>query len=254
MDFSVTLALARFLYGFSLAWMVAAILLAMSAGCLLMLQGVMRTHLEERRQDFISVAVVLVCVTLGLMTCYAAGHALHAWFGSGRWAGGRQDWLAGQHHVSAAALVGATVAGGLMAAGPRLWRRWCARGASVSSKPPKAAGKPAAPASKRAQKAAAGRTASQATAMRSPRRAGLGWVALLLLTAGLMLLALLHIMAPLLGVGAGSATSPGVPDGMAERARPLYYVAAALVAAGGLALAGWWCWRGPLEEQGRKVR
>ncbi|QIM72576.1 hypothetical protein EYB34_15125 [Bordetella trematum] len=253
MDFSAPLALARFLYGFSLAWAVAAILLSMSAGCLLMLRWIMRTHQEDYRQDLISGIVVLACVTLGLMACYAAGHALHAWFGAGRWAGGRQDWLAGQHHVSAAALVGATAAAGLMAAGPRLWRRWRARGEAAGSKPPKAAGKSVAPATKRTPKAAAGRAASQAAATHGPRRAGMGWAALFLLAAGLLLLALLHIVAPLLDIGAGGAT-PEVPDDVAERARPLYYLAAALLSAGALALAGWWRWRGPFEEQRRKVR
>ncbi len=248
MDFSAPLTLARFLFGFSLTWVVAAVLLTMSAGCLLMLRWVMQSASEARRQDLISGVVVLACVALGLVACYAAGHALHAWFGSGGWAQGRADWLAGQHHVSAAALMGATVAGGVMAGGPRLWRRWRSSAGSTGGKPPKEASKAAEPAGKRAPTAASKRVADPAVPVRGPRRAGLGWAALFLLAAGLLLLALLHIVAPLFGAG------PRIPGDVLERARPLYYLAAALLAASGLALAGWWSWRGPLEEQGRKVR
>lgn len=234
----MTVALARFVYGFSLAWIAAAILLAVAGLCLVLVRRAVQTFETERHQDLASGVLVFVSVVVALAACYASGHALHAWLGRSALVGGQAHWLAGNSHVSAAALMGATVALGLAAAAPGLWRRLREPRAAQASQGGKSA-KPAKPVK------AIKNTAKTAKPARAPRLSGLGWGALFLVLLGGVLLAFAYIVAPLdpaplaAGADAKAIARAGLNAEHASRARPVYYAAAGLLGAGGLVFLGW---------------
>lgn len=238
---SMTVALARFVYGFSLALIAAAILLALAGLCLVLVRRAVQTFETERHQDLASGLLVFVSVVVALAACYASGHALHAWLGRSALVGGQAQWLAGNSHVSAAALMGATVALGLAAGAPGLWRRL--REPRAEKAP--SGGKPAKPAKAAKPVKAAKSAAKSARPARAPRVAGLAWGALFLILLGGILLAFAYIVAPLdpaplaAGADAKAIARAGLHAEHASRARPVYYAAAGLLGAGGLVLLGW---------------
>ncbi|MFU2053124.1 hypothetical protein [Bordetella hinzii] len=238
---SMTVALARFVYGFSLAWITAAILLALAGLCLALVRRAVQTFETERQQDLASGVLVFVSVVAALAACYASGHALHAWLGRSALVGGQADWLAGNSHVSAAALMGATVALGLAAGAPGLWRRLREPRAEKSPQ----GGKPAKSAKPVKTAKAAKSAAKSAKPARAPRVAGLGWGALFLVLLGGVLLAFAYIVAPLdpaplaAGADAKAIARAGLHAEHASRARPVYYAAAGLLGAGSLVFLGW---------------
>ncbi len=232
----MTVALARFVYGFSLAWIAAAILLALAGLCLVLVRRAVQTFETERHQDLASGVLVFVSVVAALAACYASGHALHAWLGRSALVGGQAHWLASNSHVSAAALMGATAALGLAAAAPGLWRRLREPRAE---KTPQRSAKPVMPAK------SAAKTRKAAKPARAPRVAGLGWGALFLVLLGGILLAFAYIVAPLdpaplaAGADAKAIARAGLHAEHVSRARPVYYAAAGLLGAGALVFLGW---------------
>ncbi|AZY49219.1 hypothetical protein ACLQ9F_14370 [Bordetella avium] len=237
----MTLALARFLFGFSLALACTAIFLAVSMVCLYFVRRAVRTLPDERHQDLVSAAAVLLCVVVALLGCYASGHALHAWLGRGI-AMGQPNWLAGNSHVSAAALMGATVALGLAAAMPGLWRRL--REPQAKAETPAVSSKASAKLAK-VEKTAKAEKAARRAGGRAPRIAALGWGALFLILLGGVLLAFAYIVAPpgpaslAAGADAKAIARADLHAEHASRARPVYYAGAGLLGAGGLMLLAW---------------
>lgn len=250
---TATLALARFVFGFSLALLSAAIFLVLATLALSAVRRAVHGIDEERHQDIASGVVVFIAVVLALVACYGVGHALHAWLGASVLVGGLPNWLAGQSHVSAAALMGATVALGLAAAAPGLWRRWRDRepaapkareGKGSASQPAKAS---KAKASAKAPAKASAKTRKAEKPQRGSRIPALGWGALFLLLLGGVLLAFAYIVAPLhslpTGEDARAVARAGLQAMHADRARPVYYAGAGLLGAGALVLLAWLCTR-----------
>ncbi|OZI74900.1 hypothetical protein [Bordetella genomosp. 12] len=238
----MTVVLARFAYGFALAWIAAAIFLGLAVICLGLVRRSVQSFETERQQDLASGLAVFVAVMVALAACYASGHALHAWLGKSALVAGQAQWLAGNSHVSAAALMGATVALGLAAAAPGLWRRLRTPRAEQAREParaPKAAKKSPAKKDSKAPKASARSVA------RPPRVAALGWAALFVMLLGAILLAFAYIVAPLdptplaAGADAKMIARASVQAEHILRARPIYYAAAALLGAGGLIFVAW---------------
>ncbi|AMD46887.1 hypothetical protein FYA67_10090 [Bordetella holmesii] len=243
----MTVVLARFVYGVAMAWIALAIMLALALVCLRVVRRTVRSFETERQQDLASGLVVFVAVTVALAACYACGHVLHAWMGKSALVGGQPQWLAGNSHLSAAALMGATVALGLAAAAPGLWRRLQTPRADRPV-PQEGRAKPE-------KKASPQRSTKAAVKQRPrPRRiAALGWAALFVILLGAILLAFAYIVAPLdpaplaAGADAKMIARANVQAEHILRARPIYYAAAGLLGAGSLIVFGWLIshrWRG----------
>jgi len=230
------LVLARFLFGFGVTLLAAAILLAATAVCLAFIRRNLHAEADARRQDISNGIAVLVTVMLILLGCFLAGRFLYSLLG-GALAGGLPHWLAGGGRVSAAALLGATAALGLLAYVPRLLR---------PRQPPDPAAKPAAaaaasrPAAKAVKPAKAAKAAPGQPASR--RLAWLGWTGLLLTLIGATLLVFAYIVTPpdLRALLMRSIdTLPGQQAEMIAHARFIFYVAGGTLLAGALLLLAW---------------
>ncbi|GAB1577307.1 hypothetical protein [Bordetella petrii] len=230
------LVLARFLFGFGVTLSAAAILLAATAVCLAFVRRTLHAEADERRQDVSNGVAILITVVLILLGCFLAGHLLYDLLGSAL-AGSMPHWLAGDGRISAAALLGAIAALGLLAYLPRLLR---------PRQEPDPAAKPAtaAAASRSSAKTAKpAKPAKAASAEPGPRRmAWLGWTGLLLALIGVTLLVFAYIVTPpdlRALLMRNIDTLPARQAEMIAHARFIFYVAGGTLLAGALLLLAW---------------
>jgi len=235
----MALVFARFLFGFALS--LGGVLLLAAATWLgtRLIALAIRLLDTEKAQDTAGGLAVAASVVAALAAAYGAGHFLYRAIGDSTLVGGQPHWLAGDDPLSAAAVLGALMALGLLAYVPALWRRMLQGPARPAPSKPALAAK-AEPARKTGKPKAAARPP------KGPRIPQLGWLALFLVAIGAALLAFAFIVAPPL-----QATDAALH---ATRARPVYLAGAGLVAAGALCLLAWTFWRRPPEDGGKPGR
>ncbi|SAI69390.1 membrane protein [Bordetella ansorpii] len=248
----MALVLARFLFGFVLSLACVSLLIAATWISTRVVALAIRHFPTRRAQDLASGAAVLIVVVLTLAGMYASGHLLYRALGDVL-AQSLPHWLAGDDHLSAAAVLGALAGLGGLAYVPALWRRWRDRETTAPAPKSKGGDKPAKAASTITEKTAARPApatsrAKAAEPAKGPRVPQLGWLALFLLAIGGVLLAFAFIVAPPNPDAAGTALA------QAGRARPVYLAAAGLLGAGILFLLAWVGWRRPAPDAPRGGR
>ncbi|WAZ38180.1 hypothetical protein GSJ00_10015 [Bordetella pertussis] len=148
----MALVLARFGFGFCM--LLAALMLLVAATLLAtrLVGWAVRAFALERSQALASGVAIFLLVALALWGCHAVGEILYGAIGATALVGGAPHWLAGNSHVSAAALMGATTAAAMLAGGPAFWRWLRARRAAAAEQPaprkaapPKGRSRPPAP-------------------------------------------------------------------------------------------------------------
>ncbi|WP_144630904.1 hypothetical protein [Bordetella genomosp. 13] len=245
----MALVLARFLFGFALSLACVSLLIAATWISTRLVAQAIRRFPTPRAQDAASGTAVLAIVVLTLAGMYACGHLLYRTIGDSPLARSLPHWLAGDDHLSAAAVLGALAGLGSLAYVPALWRRWRDRDTTApAATRSKAADKPAKASYTITEKAparstAAARPRAKAAAQpKGPRIPQLGWLALFLLAIGGVLLAFAFIIAP------PRPDAPAAALAQAGRARPVYLAAAGLLGTGTLCLLAWLAWRRPAPE------
>ncbi|OZI23470.1 hypothetical protein CAL26_08465 [Bordetella genomosp. 9] len=267
----MALVLARFIYGFSLSWIVAAVLIAATLLCI-RLVGIAVVAFEEENKGNIAGAACVAATVVGALAAIAwLGHRLYDVLGASALVGGTSHWLAGGNTLSPAAIFGALAGFGCLA-GVRGWMNRTprdpeevAREAAVKAKAREKAAKEKAAREKAAAKAERGArnqdeaparktraaSASRAKAaarVRGPRIPQLGWIALFLLLLGSAVLAFAYGVYPLSLPPDATAAATRLYQDMAPRARPVYLAAAVLLGAGAILALVWFLWRGKPEE------
>jgi len=234
----MALVFARFLFGFALSLGGAMLLVAATWLCTRLIALAIRLLPTENAQDTAGALGVAAVAAATLGMAYALGHALYRALGDSALVGSLPHWLAGADNLSAAAVLGALVALGLLAYVPAMARRLrrdpAARTAGDDAPAPK-------PAPRAEPVRAAARPKPKAAAdvrPKGPRIPQLGWLALFLLAIGAALLAFAFIVAPMSPAGPAALAAQH-----AARARPVYLAGAALVGAGALCLLAWLFWR-----------
>ncbi|MGE0949400.1 hypothetical protein ACPWUU_13050, partial [Bordetella pertussis] len=111
----MALVLARFGFGFCM--LLAALMLLVAATLLAtrLVGWAVRAFALERSQALASGVAIFLLVALALWGCHAVGEILYGAIGATALVGGAPHWLAGNSHVSAAALMGATTAAAMLA-------------------------------------------------------------------------------------------------------------------------------------------
>jgi hypothetical protein len=231
----MALPLARFLFGFSVSWIVAAILLAATLVCIRLIGIVVHAFDNENTENIAGGACVLVVAIGALVGIYMAANGLHDLIGSSAWVGNMPNWLAGADNLSATAVLGALAGLALMGGIPfMLNRRNALPDAVQSAKKAVDQTKAKAIATKAAKTAAAKVSAAKALSKKAPslkraRVAGLGWIALFLLLTGAAVFVFAFSLDPhSLGHIAGQ-TAVGNIEQRAARARYVYIAALSLL-------------------------
>lgn len=237
----MALVLARFLFGFSLSWIAAAVLIAATLLCIRLIGIAVLAFREERSGDIAAALCVSAVVVASLAAIYFLGHRLHDALGASALVGNVPDWLNGDDKLSAAAVFGAMTGFAALAAIPALLNRpRAAVDEAVRKVLPKAQTKAEA-------KAASAKTPPKNTAApvqpKGPRVPQLGWTALFLLLVGAALFGFAFSVAPFWPPRDATAAAIQHYQDMATRARPVYLAATALLAAGGLFFLVWLGWR-----------
>lgn len=132
----MALVLARFGFGFCMLLAALVLLVAATLLATRLVGWAVRAFALERSQALASGVAIFVLVALALWGCHAVGEALYGAIGATALVGGAPHWLAGNSHVSAAALMGATTAAAMLAGGPAFWRRLAGRRPRGRSRPP----------------------------------------------------------------------------------------------------------------------
>ncbi|AOB30690.1 hypothetical protein AKI39_08270 [Bordetella sp. H567] len=246
----MALVLARFLYGFSLSWIVVAVLIAATLLCI-RLVGIAVVAFEEEHKGNIAGAACVAAVVVGALATIAwLAHRLHDVLGASALVGGTAHWLAGGNTLSPAAIFGALAGFGCLA-GLRGWMYRPPRdpaqaqdkaAAKARRKAEAAAATDGTPAGRKTRTAAAPR-AKAAARVRGPRVPQLGWSALFMLLLGGALFAFAYGVDPLSVPPDATAAATRIYHEMAARARPVYLAAAALLAVGALFALVWFFWR-----------
>lgn len=276
----MALVLARFLYGFSLSWIVATVLIAATLLCIRLI-GIAVVAFDEERKGNIAGAVCVTAVIVGALVAMVwLGHRVYDALGTSPLVGGTAHWLAGGNTLSPAAIFGALAGFGILA-GLRGWINRPPRDpaeikARAAAKAEKAAAKAAEKAAAKAaakarqinaakaskagkaadavsgRKARASASARKSDApMRGPRVPQLGWAALFLLLLGGALFAFAYGVDPLSIPSNATAAVTQLYHDMAARARPVYLVAVALLGTGAFFAFIWLFWRrGPQHVDG----
>lgn len=251
----MALVLARFLYGFSLSWIVVAVLIAATLLCI-RLVGIAVVAFEEEDKGNIAGAACVAAVVVGALASIVwLGHRLYDALGASALVGGTAHWLAGGNTLSPAAIFGALAGFGCLA-GLRGWMIRPPRDPAVAKqeaaakadrKTERAAGRDGKSTARKERTAAAPR-AKAAARVRGPRIPQLGWSALFLLLLGGALLAFAYGVDPRPLPSDATAAATRVYQEMATRARPVYLVAVALLGVGGLFALVWFFWRRDPDE------
>ncbi|MFJ1025679.1 hypothetical protein WLW66_14370, partial [Bordetella bronchiseptica] len=119
----MALVLARFGFGFCMLLAALVLLVAATLLATRLVGWAVRAFALERSQALASGVAIFVLVALALWGCHAVGEALYGAIGATALVGGAPHWLAGNSHVSAAALMGATTAAAMLAGGPARFGR-----------------------------------------------------------------------------------------------------------------------------------
>ncbi|ANN66319.1 hypothetical protein [Bordetella bronchialis] len=248
----MALVLARFLYGFSLSWIVVAVLIAATLLCIRLVGIAVVAFDQERKGDIAGAACVAVVIVAALAAIGWLGGRLYDALGASALVGGTAHWLAGGNTLSPAAIFGALAGFGSLA-GMRAWMNRPPRDPALARG--KAADKAAAKAergSARADGASSGgktrAAASKARAKaaapaRGPRIPQLGWSALFLLLLGAAVFAFAYGVDPLSVPPDATAAAARIYRDMAMRARPVYLAAAVLLGTGAVLALLWFFWR-----------
>jgi hypothetical protein len=233
----MALALARFLFGFSVSWIAAAILLVATLICIRLIGIVVHAFDNENTENFAGGCCVLIVSIGALVGIYTSANALHNLIGGTASVSDTPNWLAGSDNLSAMAVLGALVGVALMGAIPFIMNR---RNASPEAVPnPKKA-----PAQTRAKVEAAKASVAKASlkkeaAPKGLRIGGLGWTALFLL---LMAAAIFFFAFSLDPNSLAHVTGQPVAGNVAQRAARAHYVyiaAEALLGASALFFILW---------------
>ncbi|WP_454690919.1 hypothetical protein [Achromobacter aloeverae] len=279
----MALVLARFVFGFSLSWIVAGVLLLATLLCIRLVGIAVVAFADERRGNVAGAIAVALLVAGALALIYFLGDRLHMALGASMLTDGAPNWVAGGNHLSAAAVFGAMSGVAALAAIPawlnrprlspeekaaraeavralkekqRLERAKArekaekeqAKAQKAEARAEAAAAREARAAAKESKGAAAGKRAkAEAPAPRGARRAGLGWTALFLSLLGAVMLAFAFSVAPLWAPQNASAATVTYYHNLAERARPVYVAGGGLLGLGLLLLVAWQVWRRPEE-------
>jgi hypothetical protein len=244
----MALVLARFLFGFSLSWIVAALLIAATLLCIRLVGIAVVAFHDERTGNVVGAFSVAAVVIAALGGMYFLGNHVHDALGASALVQGLPNWLAGSNTLSAAAIFGALSGGALLAGIPAWLNRAPAppREEQKTDKAKEAAReKPAKAAPAKKSKAAAGAAASKksAAAPKGARIPELGWIALFLLLLGAALFAFAFGVDPLWPPQNASAAAIKHFQDMAGRAHPVYLAASALLGGGALFALIWLLWR-----------
>lgn len=247
----MALVLARFLYGFSLSWIVVAVLIAATLLCI-RLVGIAVVAFEEEHKGNIAGAACVAAVVVGALGAIAwLGHRLYDILGASALVGGTAHWLAGGNTLSPAAIFGALAGFGCLA-GLRGWMNRPPRNPALAKeqaaekaqrKADRAAAADGKPAARKTRAAGVAPRAKAAVRVRGPRIPQLGWSALFLLLLGGALFAFAYGVDPLSLPPDATAAATRIYQDMAARARPVYLAAAALLAAGAAVALVWYFWR-----------
>ncbi|ARP79135.1 hypothetical protein [Bordetella genomosp. 6] len=227
----MALVLARFGFGFCMLLAALVLLVAATLLATRLVGWAVRAFALERSQALASGVAIFVLVALALWGCHAVGEALYGAIGATALVGGAPHWLAGNSHLSAAALMGATTAAAMLAGGPAFWRWLRARRAAAAEQP--AARKAAPPKGAKPAARAAKAAARTQLAPRGQRIPWLGWTAFFLLFIGAAVLAFAYIVAPI------EAGASGLRLEHATRARPVYLAGLTLLGGGAFFLLAW---------------
>jgi hypothetical protein len=256
----MALVLARFLYGFSLSWIVVVVLIAATLLCIRLVGIAVVAFEEEHKGNIAGALCVAVIVVAALATIGWLGHRLYDALGASTLVGGTAHWLAGGNTLSPAAIFGALAGFGCLA-GLRGWMNRPPRDPELAKE--KAAAKAAQKAAAKAAQAKASRTAKTddetpprktraaassargkaAVPARGPRIPQLGWSALFLLLLGGAVFAFAYGVDPLSIPADASAAATRIYQDMALRARPVYLAAAGLLGIGAIFALIWFFWR-----------
>ncbi|CAM3494697.1 Integral membrane protein [Bordetella sputigena] len=258
----MALVLARFIYGFSLSWIVAAVLIAATLLCI-RLVGIAVVAFEEEHKGNIAGAACVAATVVGALAAIAwLGHRLYDVLGASALVGGTSHWLAGGNTLSPAAIFGALAGFGCLA-GLRGWmnrpprdpaeaaakekaREKAAKEKAAAKAERRAKGSAEAPARK--TRAASSSRAKASAPVRGPRIPQLGWSALFLLLLGSAVLAFAYGVYPLSLPPDATAAATRLYHDMAPRARPVYLTAAVLLGAGAVLALAWFFWRRRPED------
>lgn len=247
----MALILARFLFGFTLTWIAAAVLILTTLLVIRLIGIAVAACADKRHADLTSAACVAVLVATALRGIYAVGQVLQDALGRLIPGGHAGEWLSQTDALPPAALFGA--AAGLAAmAGIHAWifrppaapGRDARAAASARREADRAAKAPAAARgrSRKPEAAAAakgGPNTAKSAAPRRPRIPQLGWTALFLLLLGAAVLGLAISITPL---GPPGDAAPDVLrrfQDVEQRARPVFTAALALLGVGLLFLLSW---------------
>jgi len=246
----MVLILARFLFGFALTWIAAAVLIATTLLAIRLIGIAVAAFADERRGDLAGAACVAALVVAALRGIYALGDVLHDAVGRSVLINSAGDWLAGAAPLSPAALFGAAAALAAMA-GARAWvfhtpAEPGRAGAGSPARRDAAAGTARAVSTRKRDRKpesslAVGRTrlATKAPPGRGPRIPQLGWTALFLLLFGAATVGLAISMTP---VGPPVDAAPALLQRFQEveqRARPLFTAGLTLLGLGTVFLLSW---------------
>lgn len=266
----MALVLARFFYGFSLSWIVAAVLIAATLLCI-RLVGIAVVAFEEEHKGNIAGAACVAATVVGALAAIAwLGHRLYDVLGASPLVGGTSHWLAGGNTLSPAAIFGALAGFGCLA-GLRGWmtrpprdpeevsrlaaakqkaREKAAKEKAAARAEPSGKGraKSSDEAPARKTRAASASRAKAVARVRGPRIPQLGWSALFLLLLGSAVLAFAYGVYPLSLPPDATAAATRLYHDMAPRARPVYLTAAVLLGAGVVLALAWFLWRRRPED------
>jgi hypothetical protein len=223
----MALALARFLFGFSVSWTAAAILIMATLICIRLVGIIVHAFDNENTENFAGGCCVLIVSIGALVGIYASANALHNLIGSFSWVGNAPNWLAGSDNLSAMAVLGALVGMTAMGAIPFILNRRNALPEAVQS--PKKA-----PAQTKAKVAAAKVPASKTSSKKdvAPKRSrigGLGWTALFLFLMGAAVFLFAFSLDPHSLAQVTGQPAAGNIEERAARARYVYIAAESLL-------------------------
>lgn len=241
----MALILARFIFGFTLTWIAAAVLVVTTLIVIRLIGIAVAACADQRRADLAGAACVVVLVLLALRGIYALGHVLQNALGRSVLGGEAGNWLAQADALPPAALFGAAT--GLAAmAGMHAWifRPPAEPGHAARAAPARRTTAGAAPAAARGhgrkpEAAKRVRNAAKPPAPRGSRIPQLGWTALFLLLLGAAVLALAISITPL---GPPQDAAPAILQrfqDVEQRARPVFTAALALLSVGFMFLLSW---------------
>lgn len=255
----MTLALARFLFGFSVSWLAIAVLLIGTVVCIRLIGIVVVAFDDPRHENIAGAACVLAVIIGALFGIYALAHGVDSFLGTTSWVNGMPNWLTGEDRLSAAAVLGAMV-GLASLGGIPVYLRWQqnrptdeerealqARNSATTAPPvrtraAKAAGKSAPP--KTTAKAAVKKSAQEDKRAAAGKRVHqLLWFALILWVMAGAVLVFAFSLNPLWPApDAAKVLAPHHIE-RAARARYVYGAGAALAIAGALCALSWVFWR-----------